>query len=756
MDQLNNFSDLPLANLPETGAPPVSRLNSVKTATEIYMALRKGDEPNSINRARVQAAIDGASPFDERQLRATGQAFRCNLNFGQGEAFLDSAMAAYIDLTASVEHLLRVETTVGELEQRNEWSGIISEEISRALRLWPDFNPRFLNLARNFVLHGVGISYFRDEWDWRFNSTGLDGIFVPRQTSTSEEELEVACAFKTLHVHELYDFIRDPQIAADLGWNYDQVRKAILKAQSYNPDNEMDWQRVQSELKNNDLYSVAKSATVQLIHLWVREFSGKVSHFISLEDGSNDDFLYKRIDRYDSMSQAFVFFPYGNGTNGTLHSIRGLGYKIYPHLQISNRLRSQMVDGAMLSSSMIIQPESEAALDSLAFNYMGHFAVMSPNVKFIDRPIPNMSTAAMPVLQDLTDTMNSRVGQYSAASVLGSNSEKTRFEVAARLDAASKLNVTSLTLFYAPWDRLLREVVRRIVRPGYTADMPGGAVITDIATRLQERGVPLDAFYAVDWCKTRAVRAVGAGSQAQRTVFLQQITELSSGFDPLGRRRLIRDQVAALVGYDQADRYIPADDTPRTPVDAKLAELENNQLVQGTEVSVQPNEMHLVHLDVHIPKMDEYVAAVEQGQMALEEATPMVLQIYTHATQHLEMVQADVVAEEIVAAYRNRLKGFNEILTNGTRRIEKLRREQEKAAAEAQQQEAEAPQQPGNSVQNPQLTPEMQEKLVEHRLKLQMMSEENELKLAQKQAEFAQKLRLRDAEKAVELRDYLK
>jgi len=45
----------------------------------------------------------------------------------------------------------------------------------------------------------------------------------------------------------------------------------------------------------------------------------------------------------------------------------------------------------------------------------------------------------------------------------------------------------------------------------------------------------------------------------------------------------------------------------------------------------------------------------------------------------------------------------------------------------------------------------MQEKLVEHRLKLQIMSEEHQLKMAQKQAEFAQKQRLADAEKALKL-----
>lgn len=740
------FSDLQLETIREDGTAPQSRLRDAKTGVELYRSLRKGDEINSINRARVQSAIDGAAPYDEAYLKANGQSFRCNLNFGQGEAFLETAMAAYVDLTESVEHLLRVETTVGELEQRNEWSGIISEEISRALRLWSDFTPRFLNLARNFVLHGVGISYFSDEWDWRFRTTGMDGIFVPRQASTSEQDLEVAAAFKVMPVHEMFDYIRNPEEAEALGWNVQQIRKAIMKANAYNTSNELDWERVQSELKNNDLYSVAKSATVQVVHLWVRELTGKVSHYIVLEDGSGEDFLYKRVNRYNTMTQAFTFFPYGNGTNGTLHSIRGLGFKIYPHLQISNRLRSQMVDGAMLSSSLILQPESEAALDSLAFNYMGPFAVMSPNVKFIDRPIPNMSTAAIPVLNDITDTMSNRVGQYSAASILGGQQEKTRYEVAARLDAAAKLNVTSLTLFYAPWDRLLREVVRRMTSRELSAELPGGREVSTIIARLAERGVPAEAFYAVDWSKTRAVRAVGAGSQAQRSVHLQQITELSSSFDPLGRRRLVRDQVAALVGYDQADRYIPADDVPRQPIDAKLALLENFQLEQGVEIEVQPGEMHLVHLDNHIPKMDEYVAAVEQGQMTLEDATVKILPIWAHCTKHLEMVQSDVIAEQLVAAYRNRLKSFNEILTNGTRRIEKLQREQ---AAAAEQENAENAQ---NQPQNPENSPELQEKLVEHRLKLQMMSEEHQLKMAQKAAEFAQKQRLADAEKALKLR----
>ena len=165
------LSDLPLENLNDQGQVPKSRIKDVKSATELYRTLKKGDEGSAVNRARVQAMFDGVAPYSERALRQSGQAFRCNLNFGEAEKFLEAAMSAYVDLVNSVETLVRVETAFGDPKQRIEWNRVMSEEYSFQLRKWPRFNYEYLNLCNHFVGHGVGINYFEDERSWYWRSS---------------------------------------------------------------------------------------------------------------------------------------------------------------------------------------------------------------------------------------------------------------------------------------------------------------------------------------------------------------------------------------------------------------------------------------------------------------------------------------------------------------------------------------------------------------------------------------------------------
>lgn len=748
-----SLDDLPLLTLSESGAAPKSRLKDVKSATEIYHSLRKADEQSAINRARVQAMFDGVPPFDEGALRETGQAYRCNLNFGQAEGLLEGAMAAYVDLVHSVEDLVRVETTVGEIEQRNLFNKIIGEEITRTIRAWPKFNHAYLNLCNKFVGHGVGVAFFEDFIDWRWNSTGLGDVLIPRQTQASEHEIEVLTAVRPIAVNHLFQFIEDSSAASDLGWNVTAVRDAIKQAMPDEYRNYNDWERIQDEIKNNDLYSGAKAAKVKLLHIWVNEFDGSVSHYISLEDGANQEFLYKSVGKYKDISQAFVFFTYGIGTNGTYHSIRGLGYKIFPQIQVTNRLQSTMVDNGMLSSAVMLQPQDERALENFAFNYMGPFALLSPNMNFIERSIPNLTNNAIPILNDLRSQINDRAGQYTANSLFSGNRERTRFEVAAHLEEAAKLNITALNLFYEPFDRLLRETVRRITNPEYTLKHPGGEEVMEFRLRCFERGVPPEAIDMLDHRKTRAVRAIGSGSQAQRTVQLQSLNEFAGAFDQTGRYNLFRDQVATAVGIDQANRYMPPVENSRLPMDSKIAQMENSMMeISGQESPVLPNELHLAHLDQHMPFMQQYLDAVEAGQLDIADAYVKVLPHYQHSVKHLEFVQQDTTISEQVAQYREMLQQYGEILNNGQKKL--ANEQQEMANAQEQAVEA-APAEAGAEQPTEVVTPEMQQKLAEHRLKLQMMQEEHEMKMMLQMQEAEIKRQQRDAEKAADLRELL-
>jgi hypothetical protein len=743
------LSELALLTLEKKGPPPKSRIGTVRAATEIYENLRKADEASSINRARVQAMFDGTPPYSEAALRASGQSFRCNLNFGEGEKFLENALSAYVDLVNSVESMVRIQTAFGDEAERVEWSRIMSEEYSFQLRKWPRFDYEYLNLCNHFVGHGVGINFFEDELNWQWRSTGLGDFLVPRQTQADERAIEVAAAERAMKVTDLYRHIENPEIAGEMGWDVGEVRKAIMTATEVLPDIN-DWEKFQAEIKNNDLWNGAKAAKVELVHMWVQEFNGTITHLITLKNANNKKFLYKRIGRYGGVNQAFNFFTYGIGTNGTYHSIRGLGYKIYHHVQVNNRIRSQAVDNSMIAGAPMIQPEDERALDNFSFNYYGPFALLPPGIKYVDRTFPNATNTMFPMLEDLTQMLNERTGQYSTAGLFGGKNQdrKTRFEVAAHLEEASKLNVTALNLFYQPWDRHHMEVARRFFRVNYSADEPGGAEVHDFRRRCIERGVPEEALAMVDVRKTRAVRSVGSGSQAKRMVSLQQLNEIAGTFDEEGRHNLFRDQTAAIVGHEAADRYIPSKPDQRIPVDAKIAELENRDMATGGEIPVYPNELHVVHLDVHLPAIEQMFQAVEEGQLALEEATPQVIQIFYHAVQHLEHIQQDPTIGEKVTEFNGRLQQASEMIINGEKRIAALERE---AAQAAQEEGAEGAPQEGQ----PEGNPEQQEKLIEHRLKLQMMQEKHQVEMMIRLQKAEQDRQINDAKAASDVRSFL-
>ncbi|MHC4783111.1 MAG: hypothetical protein ACYTE0_08695, partial [Planctomycetota bacterium] len=365
---LNALSEL--GALDEKGQPVESRLKDAKSAINLFHALRKADESSAKNRARVDAMFDGANPYNQSQLNASGQGLKTNLNFGEAQRLLDISLSAYVDLYSSLEKLVEVKGTQGEPSEREQMEDIVAEELTHLMRSWPEFHSHYLRLCTTFIKHGVGVCYFDTPDDWRFRVGGFADMLIPRQTPANESMIDVAIGRRQYHLHELFAFIKNPKAAERVGWNVDEVKRVIMKnCRTDGRDTSgyaKQWETFQQELKNNDIHAGHQNPTVAVLHYWVREMDGSISHYISAEDKASE-FMYKKLSRYKSPEQAYIMFNYGVGSNGTYHSIRGLGHRIFNHIQTSNRLRCQMVDGAMLSSAIMIQPDSQRAMDELGF-----------------------------------------------------------------------------------------------------------------------------------------------------------------------------------------------------------------------------------------------------------------------------------------------------------------------------------------------------------------------------------------------------
>lgn len=737
----SGLNELDLLSFPANAKPVevkgIERLKDVAAAHSIFELLRKADDLSSDARAKIDGMFDGRPPYDPKVLLSTGQGSRTNLNFGEAQRYLDISMSAFVDLYDSLDQLVRVSLGTGiEESLRHEVAAIIGEELTCMFREWAEFHPRYLQLCNEFTKHGVSVASFDDERDWKFRPSGLRDFWIPRQTPASEECIEVACSKRKYLLHELYKFIRDEEAAARMGWDVAEVKRVLVKNAKTTGDansrstSSNDWENLQNEIKNNDIYTGLENTSVDVVRMWVREFTGEISFYMFAEE-SPATFMCSKPKRFKNAAEAFILFAYGVGTNGTYHSVRGLGNRIFNHIQLSNRMRCQGVDSAMLAGSVMLQPQSQKALEDLAFTMYGPFTILSPNVDVVDKAPRNGGQTMMPALEDMQSQLAANV---DLVSPYGNRSSPYRNELQTEHDLAvsSRLSGSTLNLFYASWSRLLREMVRRVV-----SDLDQDEHTREFVSRCAERGVSREMIKQVVVNKTTAVRAIGAGSAANRLLALRELNSYSGGFDEVGRRNLLRDVVSQRVGRDMVDRYAPPKPEPRMTVDAKIAWQENTDIMAGQPVPVFSEELHSMHLRMHVPKLQELIEAIETGQADPVQLLPALQSFYQHVSEHVQFVAQDPAAAGEIPAIRQLLQFTEEQLNNAMKAQQAQQRKamQEQAAAGGQ----------------PTGPTEADFKMQEHQLKMQIAQQKAQVEMSIKQAKAQQEMSIRDAEAALKL-----
>ena len=726
---------------------PTRRLKDVTSALAVYNRLKDADKQSALQRARIDGMFDGTAPYSQAKLNASGQGQKTNLNFGESQRLLDISLSAYVDLYSSLEKFVNVKGTLGEDAQRHEWEDIVSSEITQLLKSWPEFHSNYLRLCTTFIKHGVGVAYFDSPEGWQFKVGSFEDILIPRQTPATEEAIDVSVIRRSYHLHELNNFIKDPKAAAKVGWNVAEVKRVMTKNVTTTGRGSFsggsvdgNYEALQAELKNNDLYIGVENPTVSVLHYLVREVDGSLSHY-SCAESSPKEFLYEKPSRYKSAEEAYVMFTYGVGSNGTYHSIRGLGQRIFSHIQTSNRLRCQMIDGAMISSAVMLQPESSRALEELDMTFYGSYAVLSPNVNIIEKAIPNLSQAVQPALQDMQNQLAMNTDTQSPYGPNQSSPYRNKDQVVSDMDISTQLSGAALNLFYASWGRLLREVVKRIIKS------PKDQRISDFFKRCEARGVPKEFINSLDTARTKAVRAIGDGSRANRLASLRELNAISGSFDEVGRANLTRDIVSTRVGADIADRYAPQVDVPRETVDNKIAIIENGHMSQGEQIPVLSSELHGTHLPIHLELFGQLIEALNTGQADPMQSMPTLQAMYQHVAEHTQFASAEPALEGLVGQAKQALQYGEEMINNTAKAMQK----QERDAAQAQQQmtEEEAMMQQQQGGEQPQEDPKMQSAQVQ----MQIMQQKAELEMSIKQQKHEQDQAIRDAEAAMKFQE---
>ena len=745
---------IPVLTMDDKGATPPSRLKDVRAARSIFVRFRDDDDPNAQNRALMRLLRDGDPPWDEAALKDAGQGDTTNLNFQGTEERMEKAVAPYYALVQDPEDLLDVPTLYGDEDSRLEYREILSEEISRTIREQRQFAYHTARLADKHVWDGLGVAHFPDELDWRFRSAGLGQFYFPRQAVACEDEIEVCACIEEYTVTRLFNAIKNPERATKQGWNVPAVQAAIRSATAAVP-NFQDWERLVDEMKNNDLAISNTTQVVRVINMWVKEFGGKVSHYQFTEDPLTKDegeeqFLYCARGKYSCMREAMVLFPYGLGSNQKIHGIRGFGYKVYAFEQQRNRSLSRLIDIGNIASSVMMKASGEEGLAAMGLQFFGNTAVIDPSAEIVQFTPPDLQRSVMPVIETMERLRDDRTESYTPDAAFGGDQRKTKFEVSARMQEKSTLSGISHDFWNKPFEVLMQETVRRMTRRTYVPQDPGGREIADLHMRLTKRGVPLEAFYMIDYKAVKLVRSVGNGNPASKTLALARLDEMRPRMDDVARAKLDRMLAIDSVGVAMADQFFPRNLVRRTTAETSIAILQNEMLLQGAAVPVLPGDNHLAHVREHVKPLIEGFQAEQQGQVDAAEIGPRMEKLFNHAVEHMDGVNGDPTVEQEAAGLRQVLQQVGEVVSNGLKAAQKLAEEQ------AAQEEQSGPQGPGDDAARIAEVEMNREKLRQsqeaHQLRMQQMVEEAETRRAIADADAAAKITREERMNAVKLR----
>lgn len=712
-------SQINLENIDAQGNPPESRLSTPDAVVDLVRMLIRSDEERNRIRAKVKGIIDGNPPYNPGQLRKTGQAYRTNVNFREAEAFFAIALTAFYDIFSETPTYATIKTNTGNDAERVSYSRIITEEFDRLQKRDREFDYTLQLSQHELVLFGVGPLVFESPTSCKARAIKAGDLLIPENTRSNPDDWEVAAVRRQYQAHELYNYIRDPQAAESVGWDVDAVRKAIINAGPEEYKRHENWEWHQQRIRNNDIHYSAKCSMINAAHVYVREYpqgdeyEGKISCFIVLENDGKD-FLYKHIRKYDNWDQVLHPFYYDKG-DGQHHSVKGLGVKMYPVIELKNRQKCSMVDAAAMSSTLHLQASTPDAAQKASIVNMNGCTLLPANFNIVQRQFSGIIDAPIAVDRELENVMQSGMSQYRQRLDKPQGNPRTATEVSAIMQQASILGKTQIARYYQQLDRFYTEKYRRASGPNVTDPMA-----IEFQKRVRDRGVPKEALRDIDYVE--ATRNYGQGSAFLRLQTLTGLMQVSGQLPESGRDALMRDYIAALAGQQQVGRYMVQ---PEVDVYAKdqIAEatIENGVMQTGNPVMITDSQNHVLHLQAHIAKATEIAQAVQQG------ANPQAVTEYfgiliPHMQEHLQALSADESRKNEAKAFGDQIKeitGFANEVAN-------------QVAQEMQQQ---AQQQQGQQVSDEQLKIEaMQREEARKDAVLQAEIERQNLKLKQEMA----------------------
>lgn len=751
-------------------------LTNPEQLRSIHQRFCEDDADSSENRAAVQELMDFVPPYDEDDMESKGMGDRFNVNFGLATALKNEAVGPFLDIYTSPSRIARIalEEDV-DSDMKPQWADIMSDEFTKMIRSWDVMMSNMLQLIDITVTHGVAIPWFEDKSTLHSQISSLEDCKFDADAVAVPSLISMMTIERTMSLSQIYAKIEGHEDEEDYnGWNGPVVKRLMAQAKPKdNSFNNWNYEEAARMVKACRAASPHNLPVVELVWGAVRELDGSISVYATTKHGavqdgapvkqSSEDWVYRKKSAYDDANQMFGIFPFSVGNKNRIYTIRGFGYALFLPGQADNILRSKMMDSARHRSSEIYQPEASIeSIEDLQFIDLGHAMIAPKGLRGIQQfNTQRLNDGIGFALESNMNIMNKHSSGLSSSSIVQNpNARRNEMQVSAELEYTNKMQGFAISLFYGPYDKYIRELVRRSFNESQN-DLALQKMVRKMKDACEARGVPRDVLNKIDLESTQAVRLSGAGSKSSRLMAFQQMSQLYSSMDPTGQEHFNFDFASEIKGSEAAERYFGVPGVRRGHVDIALAQLENNDLAEGVVIEPVPGENTMVHLPIHIEDLLAGLQQVNEGQLDLADWTMRTIPLFQHCVATLEMASVHPSRMQELNSYRQQIQQAGEVIDNGLRHINKLRDEQGDMS-QGMDQNADQPGAPQDpeaqkaaeeaSASQKDNDLKMSRMVAEAQAKIQAMQQTSQAKVNIMKSESMAKILMMDAETAAEIK----
>ena len=558
-----------------------------------------------------------------------------------------------------------------------------------------EFHWNLRMMLKQFYYFGRGAYTWSDEYTWKSNSVLHANLMLPHNSPSCGTKVDAAIVRGEIGLNDLFDDIEHPN-ASENGWDVSSCRQLIThiyhgghgqQVTTQYPTTE--WESIAQAIRNKTDVTDKMWDSVRVIHFLVKEADDKITHIIMPEEIEDFGFLFFKDRRFKEMSECLHLMYYEEG-DGYDRSVRGLAWELFGTSAISDRLTNAMLDGAVLSSGLIVRGGTPDDGEKIA-NVMkvGPVTHIPASLDVIQQ------RSFAPPLTQIVDVRRQvqaiQANTSHKASTVDENfrrglPEKSATQASLEFQDEAQFGAATAAWSYVQWEGWLTETARRLLNPKYPSTAEGYKDHVSLMERLESRGIPPDWRKFDTWERKRAERAIGLGNPNEARRLTQSLVSLSSQLPSNGRESALQDWIGIRFGFGKIGRYYPdVNPTEQMTQQAGIVQLENNDMSDGKTIMATVDDPHGLHLTWHFRFMSDFVQPfMDAGTNApnLPQIVNGLGSLIQHVQQHILLFAQDPFRGKQALQWREPLKQFITIFNQMREALEALSALQDSAREE--------------------------------------------------------------------------